>query len=154
MLFHLPDPTAALAEARRILRPGGYVGLPTWGIDAAVPALDVWTEELDRAGIPAAEPLLARHALMDTPQKVVRLLTDAGFTAPTAEPVRWSDQPSPEEFFRRHISIGASGRRLAGVPDGRTRAVFLERVRMRLAELAPEDFRDNSEVLAAVAQAP
>jgi hypothetical protein len=114
----------------------------------------VWTEELDRSGAPAAETLPAQHALMDTPGKLRRLLADAGFPAVRVRPVAWSDQPTAEAFVERHASIGATGRRLAGLEDEQARATFFVRVQARLARLTPEDFRDTSEVLAAVARAP
>jgi ubiquinone/menaquinone biosynthesis C-methylase UbiE len=48
MLFHVPQPEAALRDVRRVLRNGGAVGLTTWGQDRGVPALAVWNDELDR----------------------------------------------------------------------------------------------------------
>lgn len=154
VLFHVPDPARALREVRRVLQPGGTVALTTWGDESPVPALEAWTEELDRSGAPAAETLPAQHALMDTPGKLRRLLADAGFSAVSVRPVAWSDQPTAEAFVERHASIGATGRRLAGLEDEQARATFFVRVQARLARLTPEDFRDTSEVLAAVARAP
>lgn len=153
MLFHLPQPVAALSDVRRVLRPGGAVGLTTWGRDANVPALDVWNDELDRHGAPPAEPLVARHELMDTPGKLRGLLGDAGYGEIWADVVPWSHRPSPEEFIARHTALGVAGRRLAGMEPA-ARSVFLRRVRSRLANLAADDFVDRSEVVAATATAP
>lgn len=153
MLFHLPEPADALREVRRVLRSGGHVGLTTWGTRRPVPALLIWTEELDRVGAPPPDPLVAQHELMDTPTKVAALLARAGLVSHAVEPVSWSEQPKPDEFVRRHACLGVSGRRLALLPPG-TRAEFLRSVRKRLAGLRPDDFTDDSEVLAAVAVAP
>ena len=153
MLFHVFQPDAALRDVRRVLRPGGAVGLTTWGKDAVVPALEIWNEELDRHGVPPADPFIARHELMDSPDKLRALLGNAGYDEIRAEIVPWSHQPSPEEFIARHTSLGISGRRLRGI-DSAARTEFLRHVQSRLANLPADDFVDHSEVIAATAIAP
>jgi ubiquinone/menaquinone biosynthesis C-methylase UbiE len=153
MLFHVSRPDAALREVRRVLRPGGAVGLTTWGRDEVVPALDVWNDELDRHGAPSADPFIARHELMNTPDKLRTLLGNAGYGGIWTEVVPWSYRPSREEFIARHTALGVTGRRLAGMEPA-TRTAFLRQVRSRLEGMADEDFVDRSEVIAATAMAP
>src|SRR5207249_2288919 len=99
MLFHVPDPVAALRDVRRALTDGGVVGFTTWGRPYAVRALEVWIDALDRSGAPAAEPLVAQHDLMDTPDKVRALIDAAGLADARVEYVPWSHRPSREEFI-------------------------------------------------------
>jgi ubiquinone/menaquinone biosynthesis C-methylase UbiE len=153
MLFHVPQPEVALRDVRRVLRRGGAVGLTTWGQDKVVPALEVWNDELDRSGAPPASPFIARHELMDTPDKLRTLLGDTGYREVRAEVVPWAHRPSPADFIARHTALGTTGRRLAAI-DPATQTAFLRRVRSRLDKLATEDFFDESEVIAATAMAP
>ena len=153
MLFHVSQPEAALNDVRRVLGPNGAVGLTTWGRGAIVPALEVWNDELDRHGAPPASPFIARHELMDTPDKLRALLCDTGYREVWAEVVPWSHRPSPAHFIARHTALGTTGRRLAALNPA-TQTAFLRRVRSRLEKLAAEDFFDESEVIAATAIAP
>lgn len=57
MLFHMPDPIAALREVRRALREGGTIGLSTWGVASSFRADEIWDEELQAHGAPPDPPL-------------------------------------------------------------------------------------------------
>ncbi|HEV2781256.1 MAG TPA: class I SAM-dependent methyltransferase [Actinophytocola sp.] len=150
MLFHVPAPAAALAEVRRVLRPGGTLGLATWGEEAPVPAQRLWADELDRHGAAPDGPLISRHQLMDSPDKLRALLGSAGFTDPRVDVVPWAYRPTFDEFLARQTHLGVAGRRLATL-DPPARAAFLTAVRARLRTLAPEDFVQHNDVNLAVA---
>jgi ubiquinone/menaquinone biosynthesis C-methylase UbiE len=153
MLFLVPQPEVALNDVRCVLRPSGAVGLTTWGKVAVTPALEVWNDELDRFGAPPVDPFIAQHVLMDTPDKLRALLGDTGYRQVWAAIVPWSHRPSPEEFIARHAALGTTGRRQAAM-DPASQTAFLRRVQSRLERLTPEDFFDDSEVIAATAIAP
>jgi SAM-dependent methyltransferase len=52
-IFFVPDPARALAEMRRILRPGAALALTSWYGEPQFPALAAWIEETGAFGAPA-----------------------------------------------------------------------------------------------------
>jgi ubiquinone/menaquinone biosynthesis C-methylase UbiE len=153
MLFFLPDPLRGLAETRRVLRPGGRLGVTTWAAGLNnYRADEIWADLLDEYGAPPHEATPTAD-LMDTPEKLVRLLKDAGFrdirTDTDAEPVSMT----LEQFLEMRSRIGRSKRRLESLaPDVRT--ALLSESRKRLAKLRPEDFTDPQVALLAWASKP
>ena len=88
---------------------------------------------------------------MDTPDKLHALLVRAGLEPARVAYVPWSYQPDLIEFMELRSGFGLTSRRLAAL-DRATRTEVLRQVRLRLTDLPPEDFRDDSDVIAGIAR--
>jgi SAM-dependent methyltransferase len=153
MLFHLPYPATGLAEVRRVLRPGGALGVSTWGQDGSFEAFDVWIEELDRHGAEADNPVPANHELMDSEEKLADLLAAAGFEVEATATVPVEDRAELEEFVVRRLRLGHPKRRLDALhPE--IRAVCVADARARLERLDPEAFVDRTPAIMAWGRRP
>ncbi len=153
MLFHLPRPAAGLAEAWRVLSPGGRVGLLTWGNERDSRAWDQWVDELDAEGAAEFTEKLSWHELVDTPAKLKRQLHRAGFRDIASRVESFVERPTCEEFVSRRTSLGCCRYRWESLEQDSRQAV-LDRAVRRLKEMSPEDFEEESEVIVTVAQRP
>jgi SAM-dependent methyltransferase len=147
MLFHVPEPPAALREVRRILRAGGALGLGTWTADTGnFTASHLWTELLDEHGASPEDPAPARHDLMDTPERVAGLLEGAGFTVVAMETRVSVDRMDLTEFLARRTTLGIPARRFASLPEP-LREACLATARERFVDLGPEDLTAHDEAI-------
>jgi len=148
VIFHLPDPLVCLREVHRVLRPGGVIGVVTWGVDAEVPGAAIWTEEMDAAGAPAdpRDPSLMQQLRFGTPAKLAAHLTASGFAAPHAMAARFEHPFTAAEIVEVQLAVGAPGRRLPGLPADRRHAC-IGRVAERLRDLAPDELVYRPEVV-------
>lgn len=155
MLFHVPDPAAALREVRRVLRPDASVGVAVWGTDPGTPGAAIWTEELDACNAAAdpRDPAVMRHDRMNTSEKLAQLVGAADF-----DPLRfWSATAAHpwtvDALCAMQATSGAPSRRLASLPE-EMRARCCDRVRSRIAALPAAELVQHMEVLFAVARRP
>jgi ubiquinone/menaquinone biosynthesis C-methylase UbiE len=86
------DPAAALAETRRVLRPGGRLALSVWGAPERNPWASIGGMILiERGHMPPPEPGAPGVFSMASEERTRALLNDAGFTSVRTEevPVRF-----------------------------------------------------------------
>ncbi|MEE9255798.1 MAG: methyltransferase domain-containing protein [bacterium] len=139
-LQFFPDRPAALAEMKRVLRPGGKLTLSVWRKVEFCPGHNALSVAIERHGGPIdAKPL--SFSLTD-PGELRELAEGAGFRDVTIEeaalPVRFE---SPERFVEIVIAAspaGGMGRALAKL-DEQGRMAMLRDVREDLKEYTSDD---------------
>lgn len=153
VLFHVPDPAAALSEVRRVLRPDATIGIVAWGTDPGTPGANIWAEELDAcsAGPDPRDAIVMGHARMNTMERLAGLLRDADFVAPRIWTREFAHLWTVGELFALHATCGMPSRRLATLPAA-AQASCAERVRCRMAALTADELVYRPEVLYAVAR--
>src|SRR3989442_2103405 len=112
MLFHLDDPVAALRNVRRVLRPGGTLGVVAWAEDPDVEATRLWQAELDALGAREPDPIPRKHELMNTTEKMAGLLSAAGFHPQRLWVERLEHQWTVEGLMALHTRFGRARRKL------------------------------------------
>ena len=156
MLFHVPDPQAALKSLRRVVCAGGRVAFAVWGEEASFPALDAWDEELNAAGVPpdpAAEGPPGGEELVNSPEKMRKILSGAGFEDASAEPVPWTQPWTLDGFVDMRTRMSAGKRRLDRLdPERRQQVVSI--ARRRIASMSTDDLVDHDVVVLASGVSP
>jgi ubiquinone/menaquinone biosynthesis C-methylase UbiE len=150
VLFLLPDARAAVAEAARVVRRGGWLLAATWGVQLGTDADLVVTEEIDAAGAPPIA-LPRSDELTDSPDRMRALLEAVSFAD-----VRTTSRPLDARFDRASVLAmrtrsGNLGWRFSQLAAEAQHQV-LDRSTARLAGLRPEAFVDRTEVLLTTAR--
>ena len=104
----MPDPEAALAETRRVLRSGGRLSLSVWSGGARNPWISVAGRILVAHGhMPPPEPGEPGMFVLGDEELLGRLVENAGFANVRLEDVPvHNDYPSVDEYVRRSSEMG------------------------------------------------
>jgi SAM-dependent methyltransferase len=152
VLFHLSHPSAALADAARVLRPGGRVGTITWSREALTTAHAIWEDTLARSGVPPSPPRRNDTGL-DAADALAERLDAAGLRTTEVWREQLGHRWDPDTFWRLVTGSGQNRQRLDGVDDTTRQRAFTQ-ARRRLASLVPDDYQWTGEVTCAVATRP
>lgn len=136
----MADPAKALAETRRVLRPGGRLALAVWGTMEQNPFFTIVAISLTQRGhLPPPEPPGPPAFSLASPERTTALLEGAGFSSVRTEqvPVRF-EAPNVDEYLSLHSDTsGPLGLALRGLPET-SRAAVRADVVASLARFAAE----------------
>jgi SAM-dependent methyltransferase len=152
----LMDPAAALAETRRVLRPGGRLALAVWGAPERNPFVMILAFALIQRGhVPTPEPPPAgRPFRMASAERTTGLLRGAGFAEVRTEevPVRLAVSDVDESMALTADAAGPIALALRGLSEA-DRAEVRAEVEDSLGRFtAPEGYELPGVALCAVAK--
>jgi ubiquinone/menaquinone biosynthesis C-methylase UbiE len=133
----MADPAAALAETRRVMRPGGRVALSVWGDPASNPWGSVPAQALaDHTGADPPDPLAPGIFAMASEDRTRELLSAAGFEPRRVEYVEMEWRfASPDEHWHYVMDLaGALAMMIRSLPE-RDQAEIRRLTEERLAPL-------------------
>ena len=139
-LFFVPEPRAALAEVRRVLRPGGVLALTSWHGEPSFPAHDGWLAAMREHG--ATIPSWPADATL--PDRLADALRASGFSAVRTWTAPFDHRHDPERFVALRLALARPW--LDSLPPGDA-ARFVATLTTRLSGLGPDDFVDPTPVL-------
>ena len=119
LMFAL-DPAQAVAEIRRILRPGGRVALAVWGPRARNPWLSLVFDAVSaQLGTTLPPPGVPGPFALDDPERLAGLLAGAGLAevAVTEVPTPLRDASFDAWLARTSALAGPLAKRLAALPE-------------------------------------
>ncbi|HEX9697558.1 MAG TPA: methyltransferase domain-containing protein [Actinomycetota bacterium] len=147
----------SLFDVRRVLKPGGILGVAVWGADED-DLTKTWRllveeaigRDILKAGLKDEAPWAER---LSDRQRLETALRDAGFRPVTVEAMRYKFQTTRDDYIIGH-EIEAAGRYTKVMLGERLWPGFQQRVRAAYEEKFPEQLVDFRDVLIAVASKP
>jgi SAM-dependent methyltransferase len=103
------DPSAAFAETRRVLRPGGRLAFSVWAARQRNPALSLVGRVLESRGhISPSDPTAPTAFAMADPGRIRELVVGAGFAEPEIEEVSFRWPFADQNAYWRYLSETAA----------------------------------------------
>jgi SAM-dependent methyltransferase len=103
------DPSAAFAETRRVLRPGGRLAFSVWAARERNPALSLMGRVLESQGhIPPPDPKAPTAFAMANPGHIRELVGGAGFAEPEIEEIAFRWPFADQDAYWRHLTETAA----------------------------------------------
>ncbi len=150
-LFKFPSPLAGLTEAKRVLRPGGVLGITIWAGDTHVlPGDEIWEEVL--VDVPRSPDESDRLEDLNEIEKLRGVLESAGITGSDIHSETFERTWTPESLFALKSELTHRARLVRLPVDEREKR--LAQVRAYLAGMTPSSFIWRPSILFARAQVP
>lgn len=135
------DPAAAVAECRRVLKPGGRVAVAVWDTAERNPDMSIPGAALASLGL--AEPPAPGGPgpfALSAPGALAELLQDGGFVDPVVEqvPITFHYQ-SVRAWIGKMVDLSNQFRQLWQDLDGEARQAVLDEVAARVREFTAQD---------------
>jgi SAM-dependent methyltransferase len=103
------DPSAAFAETRRVLRPGGRLAFSVWAARERNPALSLVGGVLEARGhVPPPDPKAPTAFAMADPRRIRELVVGAGFAEPEIEEIAFHWPFADRDAYWRYLTETAA----------------------------------------------